>query len=501
MRYLTAASLALALASCATPATGGRPPPVPVATDADPQVEPRVVGTFPLPEALAKDPTRVAIPPLDFEVVKPQKVQLSNGLTVYLQPDRTTPLINAVAMVKAGSMDEPADKLGVATLTFDLMTNAGAGERDADAVDALLDFRAANAGGGAGDELSSLGINMRSEDVEVLLPVFADMLLRPRFQKERFDVTLGRYVESVRRRPDSVEGLAGRALAKAVHGPQSPFGRETTEPILRKLKVEDLRAFHQRFISPANTVLVVTGDFEPAQMRERLERLFGGWKAPARPERQLPPPSKLERRVILVPKETAQAKIRIGAHGYQRLSPLEYPSRVMNTALGGGLGAGRLYREIRDQKGLAYSAYSSVSPGPVTGLFMVGVDTKPETAGAAIEAALDALEDVEGRRPLRPEEVARAADMYLNSFAFRFDSPEKIAREKAVYDFFGYPDDYLETYRENIARVDPKAAEAAARQLIDQTALQIVVVGPPEKMGDLSRFGPVTVIRDVEAFR
>ncbi len=91
--------------------------------------------------------------------------------------------------------------------------------------------------------------------------------------------------------------------------------------------------------------------------------------------------------------------------------------------------------------------------------------------------------------------------MYLNSFAFRFDEAEKIAREKAVFDLFGYPDDYLDRYRDNIAKVDSAAALAAAKKLIKEDTFQIVVVGPAKVMGDLSAFGPVTVIEDVEAFK
>jgi zinc protease len=190
----------------------------------------------------------------------------------------------------------------------------------------------------------------------------------------------------------------------------------------------------------------------------------------------------------------------VGGFGYPRKSPVEYSMRVLSTALG-SFGIGRLYKEIRDEKGLAYAAYMHVSPGPTTGQFVAATDTKPQTAAEALAATLKILEDTATAKPLSQAEIATASDMYLNSFAFRFDSAEKILREKAAFDLFGYPEDYLDTFRANISKVDVGAAQQAAQKLYDRNSLQIVVVGPRAIAPSLAQFGPVTVIEDVEAFK
>jgi Peptidase M16 inactive domain/PilZ domain len=182
-----------------------------------------------------------------------------------------------------------------------------------------------------------------------------------------------------------------------------------------------------------------------------------------------------------VPKQVAQAKVRIGGFGYPRGSPKEYAMRLANTALG-TFGIGRLYKEIRDEKGLAYSAFSSVSPGPTTGTFTVGFDTRPEFVGQALEAALGILQGVKsGKAPITAAELASASDIALNTFAFRFDGAAKLVQEKAVFDLFGYPDDYLDRFRAQVLAVDVGVANAAAAELAALDGLQIVVVGPPEK--------------------
>jgi predicted Zn-dependent peptidase len=454
-----------------------------------------------LPSQLTGDPTRLPIQPLQLSVVKPQRETWPNGLQVYWMEDHTAPLFSVRALVNAGTVDDPADRLGVADLAFDLLTSGGAGSRDAAGLDSVLEFHAALAGGGAGDELSSLAINLRKEDASTLLPVFADMLLRPRFQEDRVKLAVAQAVEDVRRRADSPGGLAERAVRKAVYGPESLLGREETAATLQKITRKDVQSFHARHVAPGNTRLLVSGDFDPVVLRPLLQSLFGEWKGATPPARAWPAPPPLQRRVILVPKETPQVKIRIAGHGYARKSPAEYALRVMNTALGGGLGVGRLYLQIRDAQGLAYSAGSSVSPGPTTGIFVAGVDTRPETAERALASTLQLLDDARKPGAFNARELALATDTYLNSFAFRFDEPEKVVREKATFDVYGYPEDYLERFRDNISRVDAAAVTAAAQQLLDPTTFQIVVVGPPSKLGDLSRFGPVVTVKDVEAFR
>lgn len=501
---------ALLVMGCATtsetqkPTNGGTPRAV---TEPEARMEPipavskgQPVGWEPLPDQLKANPATLEIPKLTFDVKKPRRVVFPNGLQLYLISDRAVPLINIRAQIYLGGVDEPADKLGVADAVFDLLPSGGAGKLDADALDELLEFHAANVGGGAGDELSSLEMNLRSEDLDALFPVFADMLLRPKFQKDRFEVSIARTIEAVRRRPDSPDGLAIRAVKKAVYGPTSLLGREKTEKTLKAITAADLVAFHKR-ITPQNTALLITGDFDEEQMLQKVKQQLGSWSGGAVPVRKYEAPAALKRRVIFVPREIAQTKIRIGTFGFKRLDPNEYAIRIMATALGGGIGAGRMYREVRDTLGLAYSAWAQVQPGPTTGLFLAGADTRPEQTAKALAASLAILEESGSKRPFTKEELSLASDMYLNSFAFRFDQPEKIASEKATYDVFNYPDDYLDKYRDNIAKVDAAAATAAEGKVVDPGTLQIVVVGPEAKIGDLSKFGPVTVIRDVEAFK
>ena len=451
-----------------------------------------------LPPALDVDPASLAPKtPLEFALRAPKIVKLKNGLAVYLLEDHTTPLVSLRAMLPVGHVDDPPAKVGLAWMTGMLLTEGGAGPRTPDELDALFEARAADLSSGAGEETTQVSLSLRSDDLALLLPAFADVIQRPRFDEKRFAVIVDRALESVRRREDRPDGVAARALAKAVFGPTHPLAHESTEAGLKSIALADLKKLHASTWGAASVRLVVTGDFQEAATLALLEKEFGGWKGGVAPKRVWPTVAPLQTRVIVVPRKVAQAKIRIGTGGYQRRSEREYPLRLLATSLG-TFGVGRLYREIRDERGLAYSASASVSPGPTTGLFTASFDTKPEQVGEALEVALRILKEVGASQPVTPAELTTASDIAVNAFAFRFDAASKVALERATFDLFDYPTDYLAKYREQITAVTPADVTNAAASL---TGLQIVIVGPADKLGDLSRFGPVTTITDVEQFK
>lgn len=489
------AAVLLALTACAT---------TPVAPEVRTRPEPGLEATptraavRQLPPALDLDPAQKApTTPLDFALRQPEVVTLKNGVQVYLLADHTTPLLLVRALLPLGGADDPPEKLGLASIMTVLLTEGGAGQRTPEQLDELFESRAADVSSGAGDENALVTLSLRSDDLASLLPAFADVVQRPRFDEKRFNVVTTRVLESIRRREDSPADVASRAVTKAVFGPRSLLGRESTEATVKAITLSDVKRLHEKSWGSAGARLIVTGDFDRAALVPLLEKEFGSWKGGAPPTRTWDAPAPLQARLIVVPRKVAQAKVRIGTFGYQRRSSAEYPLRLLATSLG-SFGVGRLYKEIRDERGLAYSANASVSPGPTTGLFVASFDTRPEQVGEALDVALRILKDAGSTSPLSSAELRTAQDMATNAFAFRFEGAAKIALERATFDQLGYPADYLAQWRGQIARVTEADLESAAAAL---TGLQIVIVGPVDKLGDLSRFGAVTTISDVEQFK
>ncbi len=492
-RLVSSLTLVMLVSACAT------------VTPAPVQSSGPVVGEearpTPVAPVLKANPFNLAAPPLNVTVQRPKVSTLPNGLTVYLMEDHTAPLVSIRVLLPSGSVDDPVGSEGLAALLADVVETGGTASRSPEQLEELLEAQAANVSAGASDEFTTVSASIRASDVTRLMPVIAELVQKPGFNAARLEVSRGQFIDSVKRRNDRPDGVASRVLAKAIFGPQSLFARESSESSLKGLTVDALKKLHRERWGPAGSRLVVTGDFDAQVVNSLIALHWAGWSGAAPFKRTWPHTGKPERRVILVDRDIAQVKVRIGGFGYQRGSDDEFAARLVSTALG-SFGVGRLYKEIRDERGLAYSAFASVSSGPTVGQFTAGCDTRPDQAALAIKATLELLTAAgSADAPITEGEKMIAQDLSLNTFAFRFDTAQKTAWERALLDAYGYPDDYLDTFREKISRVKTAGLDAMARRLGDASSLQIVIVGPVKKMGDLSGLGPAITITDPDQFR
>ncbi len=493
MRAPSLALAALALAACSTAARR------PVA--AGPHLADDEAGWFWLPEALRQKPDGLPAAPLAFEVPSPTIEALPDGLTLYLLEDHSVPLVHVQAIAELGSLDDPEGQAGLSSVLVSAMRAGGAGILGPEALDDALERRAMLLEAGTSDELSELSLDVRTADLERGLSLFFDVLRRPRLEAQAVDSVLRRAREAVHRRGDDPNDLASRVLLRTLWGERGP-AREATEASLSRISRADLVALHERAFVPSAARLLVTGDFDPAVVRAAAARLSSSWPAKPRPARALPPaPAPKPRQVLVVARGTTQAKVRIGQLGPARHGADEECLRLLDAVLGGAPGASRLYNEIRDRRGLAYDVESSIELGPSGGMILVAADTRPEATRDLLGRALEIIDGVRGAAPVRPAELAVAKDSFINSFAFRFDTASKAAYERAVHDALGYPPGHLATERDRALAITPEAITAAARSTLRPDTLQIIVVGDPSKLGDLSGFGPVRVIDGLEELR
>jgi zinc protease len=192
--------------------------------------------------------------------------------------------------------------------------------------------------------------------------------------------------------------------------------------------------------------------------------------------------------------DVTQSNVRLVHLGTTRDNPDYFALEVMNEVFGGGFSA-RLFTNVRSKKGLAYSVGGGVGSGwDHPGAFSLGLDTKTGTTVAGIEALMEEIDNLH-KTPATPEELSRAKDAILNSFIFRFDSRGKVLREKVLYEFYGYPVDFLERYRTAVEAVTAEDVGRVARKYVHKDKLAILVVGKDSGFDKpLSSLGPVTPV-------
>lgn len=445
-------------------------------------------------------PDAVTIPPLEFHPPQVEKVSLANGIHLYLLEDHELPLVEVTAMAAAGSLRVPAGKEGLADLHASLVRAGGAGDMDPAAFDELLEQRAIDLEASADSYTFTIDLSARREDLPVALQALADLVRRPRFDAGRFELLKKQMQESVRRRHDNPGTLARDLLLQQLY-PGHPLGRQPTIASLQAVQREDVLAFHHHYLAPDNLWLAVSGDFDAGVLRAELERLFGDWRpAGVRPEPVAPVGPAPAGGIYLAQRPLPQTTVMFGELGVTKDNPDIYALRVMNYILGGGGFNSRLMREIRSNRGLAYSVYSYFQIGRrLPGPFVAGCETKTGSTVEVLELMRSEMERIQNDR-VGQQELALARESLANSFIFAFENSHDIVSRQMRLDFYGYPPDYLQRYPERIKAVSAEDVLRVARKYLHPDRQVLVLVGDTEAFAEqLERFGlPVVDATDSE---
>lgn len=440
---------------------------------------------------------RLSFEPLEFHVPQVEVVELANGIRLYLKEDPELPLVEVSALVGAGAIGVPAEQTGMAGIFAALLRTGGAGERGPEALEETLERLAANLSVGTETYTTGVDLSLRTEDLAAGLAILADVLRRPGFDPQRLEIARRQAIEAVRRQNDEPDAIAGRALMRAIYG-EHPLGRYPTVETLQAVDRDDLIAFHRRHFHPNQLWLAVSGDFRREELLPRLEELFGDWPSAAVDQQPIPPIGDPPPPAVRVAEKTIpQTTILIGELGIDKDDPDLHAVRVMNYILGGGGFNSRLMREIRSNRGLAYSVYSTYQVGRrLPGPFLAGTETKTSSTLEAVGLIRQIMEEMRSQ-PVTEAELTLARESLINSFVFAFTDTHSVVTQQMRLDWFDYPPDYLATFRDKVAAVTADDVLRVARQHLNPERQTIVLVGQRAQMGDLTTLGlPVKEVRE-----
>lgn len=436
-----------------------------------------IISTLLAAGATAADPRTMTFPELRFQIPKAERVVLACGMPVYLLQDRELPIVSVTALVRSGSVYDPPDKSGLATLTGSAMRGGGAGGVTPDRLDDELEFMASSVESGIATDMGTVSLTTLTRNLDRSLQLFRDVLLHPDFDEQRLELIRRQMIEGVRRQNDDPKGIGDRELFRAIYAGH-PLGAVPGLTSLRAITRRDVIAFHRRFFQPDNMILAVAGDFRRDDMIARLNRLFGPQrKKMGPPVAEVPQPAApFQQEILYARKEVKQSVIRMGHLGLTKESPDLYAVRVLDYILGGSF-TSRLTMEIRTNRGLAYNVESQFDIGRrFTGAFTAETETKAESTVATISLMKEIIAGMT-REEVSDQELKSAKEYIVNSFMFGFTTPAAIVTQRARLEFFGYPDNYLENYRDNISKVTRGDVLRAARRYLKPDAFKIVVVG------------------------
>lgn len=438
------------------------------------------------------NPRTMQFPELVFQIPKAERVVLECGMPVYLLRDTELPIINMTAMVRVGSVYEPAAKTGLSGMAGEVMRSGGAGGVAPEALDDELEFMASSVESGIGSDMGTVSLSTLKKNFGRTLHIFSDVLLQPDFSEKRIEISRRQTIERLRRQNDDPKEIAGREINRAIFAGH-PLGEITTFESIGSITRQDLVDFHRRFYRLDNMILAVSGDFDRTDLLKELNSTFkpetypGALTLPEIPQ----PKQQFQGEVLYGKKDVNQTVIRMGHLGLNKDNPDIYAVRLLDYILGGSF-TSRLTMEIRTNQGLAYSVGSHFDIGRrFTGSFVAETETKAESTAKAISLMKRIITDLT-KEPVSDGELNAAREYMINSFMFGFTSPASIVNQRARLEYYLYPDGYLEQYRDNIARVTKTDILNAARKYLHPDAFKLVVVGDAAKFDQpLSTLGNV----------
>ncbi len=422
-----------------------------------------------------------------------ERHELANGMVVYLMEDHTWPLVEGRLLVHTGSVYEPAKKVGLASITGDVLRTGGTETMSGDELDETLESMGAFIESGIDDTEGWMRFSFLSQDLGRGLDLVSDVLRHPAFEEDKVKVAKTAERAAIARRNDELMGILQREIPKAVWGPEHPYARTPEYDTIDAITRDDLVEFYQYFYHPENMSLAMWGDFDSAALLSALEKRLADWPRVDNPVPPLPKaPEPKPRRVLIADKEdVSQTWFAAGHLGMRMDDPDYYSMIVMNRILGGSFGS-RLFNEVRSKLGLAYGVGSSSGVGMAhEGAFMAYCGTKNTTVAQAMKAVLGEIDKIRDQ-PVSDAELTRAKEAMLNSYVFNFEQKNQTLTRLQSYEFYGYPSDFLEKYPDEVRKVDKASVEDVAKRRIHPEDFAIVAVGKKSEWdADLSEFGPV----------
>jgi len=432
---------------------------------------------------------------LKVKLPRPAEITLPNGLTLLVLEQHRLPTILCSLWIKNGAISDPKDMPGLASFTADLLRE-GTGKRSSSQIAGELDEMGAtfNADAAFGENTTTIQASGLSQSADKLLDVMSDIVLNPSFPADELKKYAAREKAGLIQLRSDPGFLARERFARAIYGDFPAAIQAPTADSLTKATPETLKAFHDKYYAPNNAILAIAGDLTQAQAAELAKKYFGQWKkhpVPATAAGEVPAPSKA--RIYLVDRpDSVQANILAGGLSLRRADPDYIPLALVNRILGGGP-AGRLFINLREEKGYTYGAYSRFSSHHFPGTFAASTEVRNAVTDGSLHELMYELKRLRDEK-VPQGELDEAKRSIVASFALSLENPAGIVERWMTVKYYGLPADYWDKYPDQVAKLDAGAVQRTAKKYIDLDHLQLVVVGDAKHIHDaVAKYGQTEV--------
>jgi len=416
--------------------------------------------------------------PLPAAAVDVERVTSPGGITAWLVRDHRNPIINLRFAFRGGTALDPKGKEGLANLTSTVL-DEGAGDMDSKTFQQTLGDKAIELGFDAGRDSFGGHLRTLTKNRDLAFRMLAMAITEPRIDADPLERMRAQILIGLKQDKEDPDTIASERLMQALF-PNHAYGRlaDGTEESVKAITADDIRGFVKRRFARDNLIVGVVGDIEPEMLKTLLDKTFAKLPAKAEPWQLQEVMPETTGRILVVEKNVPQSKVVFADQGLKRDDPDFYIAYVMNRILGGGGFTSRLYAEVREKRGLAYSVHTSLYPFDASALILGGAGT----ANARVGETVDVIRHEWTRMAaegVTEKELEDAKTYLTGAWPLRFSSSGRIARMLVGMQISDLGIDYLDKRNAYIGAVSLDDVKRVAAQYLRPGALDIVVVGKP----------------------
>ncbi len=431
---------------------------------------------------------------LKVKLPRPEEATLPNGLKVVLLNSTKVPTYTMQMVVLSGGLSDAPDYHGLANFTASLLRE-GTAKRSSKQIAEQVDTLGATLGANSGysSMASTVTASGLVENFDQTLELFADVIRNPTFPQDEVDKYKKRTLANLQLQRSNPQFLAQEQFSRAIYGTGHPASLVAPPAeSLKKLTSKDLAAFHDKYYRPNNAIFAIVGDITMKELMPKLEKAFGDWEKGDVPATTIPPaPAQADAKIYLINRPgSVQTVLQLGTLGIERTSPDYFAVLLADRVLGGGP-SGRLFLNLREDKGYTYGAYSGFSGSKFRGTWVSSSEVRTDVTEGAMKEFMYELNRLRDEK-VGAEELQNAKTAIIGSFALSLDQPQALLQNVITQKLYGLPADYWDTYPQKVSAITADDVQRVAQKYLDLGHLQVVAVGDASKAREvLAKYGKV----------
>lgn len=446
--------------------------------------------------ATAKEQPPAPEPMKKLSFPKFKEFNLKNGLDVTVVEHHEQPVVTLWLAVRAGKSLDPDGKVSVADFTADLL-NKGTKDKNSDELAEWIESVGGQFNANASEDFTVCTVTVLSEYLDTAYEYLADVMMNSTFPEAELENSRKRMRTALEFELSDPNAMADRHFMEVVYG-HHPYAKHATPETVDAVTRDDIMAYYQRDFVPNNALMFVVGDVKEGDVKKAVKKYFGDWKKGEPDKVSYPdPPERTAKNISLYHRPgSVQSNLYVGELGLRPDNP-DWPKvTVANRILGGGA-TGRLFMDLREDKGWTYGAYSTFTKDVDVGYFRATANVRTEVTDSALTEMLTLLDDMV-EKPVSEKELDDAKSYLIGNFPTTIETPNQIAAQIGRVKMLGLDESYLENYRKELAEVSVADVQEAMKKYLKPDRLAMIVVGDANEIKD--KIEPIASVKlyDIE---